>query len=172
MFRTFAMFSTCAMPRRGKRHRRRRGGFCHRRSAAALQRRRDRARQRLKAVLEKRLAWRPVRRFWLGLAARLVFLRPCTKDDAPGVLKLAAQDLANRVRGIAEQETTLSGDVSVKGAGGDHLCRHHWIVRVGGSRLFLSLSSNTKTVDQRLPYIWVQGKQVLVRRVCFMFRAL
>ena len=172
MFCTFAVFSACAMPGRGKRRRHRRGGFCHRRSAAALQRRRDRAQQHLRAVLEKRLAWWPVRRVWLGLAARLVFLRPCSKDDAPGVLKLAAQDLANRLRGNAEQETTPSGDVNVKGAGGDHLCRHRWIVRVGGGRLFLSLSSNTKTGGQRLPYIWVQGKQVLVRRVCFMFHAL
>ena len=172
MYRTFAMFSTCAMPGRGKRHRRRRGGFCHCRSAAALQRRRDRARHHLRAVLHKRLAWWLVRRIWLGLATRLVFLRPCTKDDAPGVLKLAAQDLANRLRGIAEQETTPSGDVNVKGAGGDHICRHRWIVKVGGSRLFLSLSSNTKAGGQRLPYIWVQGKQVLVRRVCFMFHAL
>ena len=158
MFRTFAMFSTCAMPGRGKRRRHRRGGFCHRRSAAALQRRRDRAQQHLRAVLEKRLAWWPVRRMGLGLAARLVFLRPCSKAYAPGVLKLAAHDLANRLRGIAEQEKTPSGDVNVTGAGGDHLCRHRWIVRVGGDRLFLSLLSNTKTGGQRLPYIWVQGK--------------
>ena len=134
MFRYFAMFSACAMSKRGKRHHRRRGGFRHRRSAAVLQRRWDRARQHLRVVLEKRLAWRPVRRIWLGLAARLVFLRPCTKEDAPGVLQLAAQDLANRLRGVAEQQATPSGDENVKGAGGDHLCRHRWIVRVVGSK--------------------------------------
>ena len=88
------------------------------------------------------------------------------------MLQLAAQDLASRLCGVAEQQKTPSGDANVKGVGGDHLCRHRWIVRVGDSRLYLSLSSHTKAGGQRLPYIWVQGKQVLVRRVCFMFRAL
>ena len=166
------MLSAFTMPKRGKRRRRRRGKFRHRRSVEALQRRRERAQQHLRVVLERRLAWRPVKRIWLGLAARLVFMRPCSKEDAPGVLQLAAQDLASRLRGVAEQQTTPSGDANVKGVGGNHLCRHRWIVRVGDSGLYLSLSSHTKAGGQRLPYIWVQGKQVLVRRVCFMFRAL
>ena len=88
------------------------------------------------------------------------------------MLQLAAQDLAGRLHGVAEQQKTPSGNANVKGLNGNHLCRHCWILRVGESRLYLSLSLHTKAAGQRLPYIWVQGKQVLVRRVCFMFRAL
>ena len=170
MVRHFVVLSAFAMPKRGIRRRRTRGKFRHRRSVEALQR--ERAQQNLRVVLERRLAWRPVKRIWLGLAARLVFMRPCWKEDAPRVLQLAAQDLAGRLHGVAEQQTTPSGGANVKGMGGNHLCRHRWVVRVGDNRLYLSLSSHTKAGGQRLPYIWVQGKQVLVRRVCFMFRAL
>ena len=92
----------------------------------ALRRRRERAQQHLRVVLERRLAWWPVKRIWLDLAARLVCMRPCSKEDAPGVLQLA-QDPAGRLHGVAEQQKTPSGDANVKGMGGNHLCRHRWM---------------------------------------------
>ena len=36
------------------------------------------------AVRARQLAWRRVRRIWLGTQARLVFDRACPRDEAPG----------------------------------------------------------------------------------------
>ena len=58
------------------------------------------------SIKARRLAWRPVRRNWLGLLARLVFDRPCTWAEAPALLKLAAEDLGERLHSVAEQQLT------------------------------------------------------------------
>ena len=120
------------------------------------------------AVRARRLAWRPVRRIWLGTQARLVFDRACPRDDAPGLLELAVKDLGQRLQSHAEQLFTVSGSPNDKDAG-NHLSRHRWCVRVGSRAIHLSLSSNRWIGGAQSPYIWVQGSQLLVRRVAYMF---
>ena len=109
-----------------------------------------------------------MRHIWLGTQARLVFDRACPRDEAPGLLELATKDLGQRLHSHAEQMFTASGSPDVKDAG-NHLCRHRWRVRVGSRAIYLSLSSNRRIGGAQLPYIWVQGTQLLVRRVAYMF---
>ena len=120
------------------------------------------------AIRAKRLAWRPVRRIWLGTQARLVFDWACPRDEAPGLLELAGKDLGQRLQSHAEQLFTASGSPNIKDAG-NHLCRHRWRVRVNSRVIYLSMSPNLRIGGAQLPYIWVQGTQLLVRRVAYMF---
>ena len=123
------------------------------------------------AVRASRLAWRPVRRIWLGTQARLVFERACPRAKAPGLLELAAKDLGQRLQSQAKQLFTDPGSPDVKDAS-NHLFRHHWHVRVNSRAIFLSISSNRQIGGAQLPYIWVQGTQRLVRRVAYMFHSM
>ena len=42
----------------------------------------------------------------------------------------------------------------------------------GACAIFLLLSSNRRIGGAQLPYIWVQGTQMLVRRVAYMFHSI
>ena len=112
----------------------------------------------------RRLAWRPVRRIWFGTQARLVFDRACPRDEAPDLLALAAKDQPAKL-------VTPPGCPDVKGAG-DPLCRHLWHVKVGGNAIYLSLSAHSRVGGAWLPYVWVQGNQLLARRVAYMFHSM
>ena len=107
---------------------------------------------------------------WLGSQARLVFDQVCPRAEAPGLLELAAKDLGQRLQSQAEQLFTDSGSPGVKDA--SNLCRHRWRGRVNSRAIFLSISSNRRIGGAQLPYIWVQGTQLLVRRVAYMFHSM
>ena len=51
---------------------------------------RARAREHVRDVRSRRLAWRPVRRVILGTQARLIFAQPCAEWEAPSLLQAAA----------------------------------------------------------------------------------
>ena len=123
------------------------------------------------ALRARRLAWRLVRRIWLGAQAKLVFHRACARDEAPGLLDLPAKDLGQCLQSHAEQMFTASGSPNVKDAG-NHPCRHRWHVRVGNYAIYISLSSNRRIGGAQLPYIWVQGTQLLVHPVAHMFHSM
>ena len=131
------------MTRRGWSRWHRRGRQHHRRSAQALERRRERVRLHMCAVRTRRLAWRLAHHIWLGTQARLVFDRACPRDKVPGPLELAAKDLGQHLQSHAEQVFTASGSPDVKDAG-NHLCRHRWRVRVNSRAIYLSISSNRR----------------------------
>ena len=95
-------------------------------------------------------AWRPVRRIWLGMQARLVFDRARARHEAPGLLELAAKDLGQPLQSHAEQLFKASGSRDVNDAG-NHLCRHHWCVRVGSRAIYLLQSSNRRIGGAQLP---------------------
>ena len=118
-------------------------------------------------VRARRLAWRLVCHVWLATQACLVFDWACLRAEAPGLLELAAKDLGQRLPSQAEQLFTDSGSPDVKDAS-NHLCRHCWRVRT----IFLLISSNRWIGGAQLPYIWVQGTQLLVRRVACMFHSM
>ena len=158
------------MKRRVRSRRHHRGRQHHRRSAQALKCRRERAHLHMCAVRARRLAWRRVRRIWLGSQARLVFDQVCMRAEAPELLEWAAKDLGQRLQSQAEQLFTDAGSPDVKDA--NHLCRHRWRVRVYSRAIFLSLSSNRRVGGAQLPYICVQGTRLLVRRVAYMFHSI
>ena len=108
---------------------------------------------------------------WLGTQARLVFDRACPREEAPELLALAVNDLAQCLETHADQLVTPLGSPDVKGAG-DHLCRHRWRVKVGGNAIYLPLSAHSQVGGARLPYIWVQGTQLLVHRVAYTFHSM
>ena len=152
-----------------KRARGRRGGRPHRRSVQATARRAAHAEARLSAVRAHRAAGRAVRHVYVGGTARLVFSVPFPAGEAPAVLRDAAFDIAGRLRIVPDQGLTTRGSPDVKVAGQKHHCRHRWRLLLEEGPIFLSLSTHHREGGQALPYLWIQGRPALVRRVAAMF---
>ena len=76
-----------------------------------------------------------MRRIWLGMQARLVFDRACTRAKAPVLLELTVKDLGQRLPSQARQLFTDSVSPDAKNAS-NHLCRHWWRVRMNSRAIF------------------------------------
>ena len=94
----------------------------------------------------------------------------CRRAEAPGLLELAAKVLRQQFQSQAEQLFTDSGNPNVKDAS-NHLCSHRWRLRVNSRAMFLTISSNRRIGGAQLPYILLQGSQLLVRPVAYMFHS-